>query len=146
MPVLVGKKRMIMNNLADTVLIIFSVAVVVISAIYLKHKIAIDKKAERGDLMAKSEKMVAQAVSPLVYQAEKGGGTGKEKLIFVVTRIFDILDMAHLPHPSLDYIKGQAEKSVQAMKKTQEVIDGSDSSDGQSVATLEEVVKSEQKK
>lgn len=146
MPLLVGKKRMKLNNLADTVLIIFSVAVVVISAIYLKHKIAIDRKAERGDLMAKSEKMVAQAVSPLVYQAEKGDGTGKEKLTFVVTKIFELLDMAHLPHPSLDYIKGQAEKSVQAMKKTQEVIDSSDSGNGQSVAKLEEVVKSEQRK
>lgn len=135
-----------MNSLADTVLIIFCAAIVVISVIYLKHKLEIDKRAERGDLMAKSEKMVAQAVTPLVYQAEKQGGEGEEKLLFTVKGVFDLLDMAHLPHPSLVYIKGEAEKAVQAMKKTQEIINSSDYSDGQSVAKLEEVVKSEQKK
>lgn len=135
-----------LNYVADTALIIFCAAIVVISAIYLKYKVQIDKRAERGDLMAKSEQMVAKAVSPLVYQAEKQGDEGKEKLLFTVKEVLDLLDMAHLPHPSMAYIKGQIEKAVQAMKKTQEIVDSSESSGGQSVAKLEEVVKSEQKK
>lgn len=71
---------MSVNQLLDLAIVVTSVAAVVVASVYAKHKIAIDKKAAQGDLLAKSEKIIAQSVSPLVYQAEKRGGDGEDKL------------------------------------------------------------------
>ena len=38
-----------------------------------------------------------------------------------------ILDLAHLPHPTSQYLSGEIEKAVTAMKQTQGLIDGVDS-------------------
>ncbi|PWF24342.1 phage holin [Lactobacillus johnsonii] len=111
------------SHILDLVLVVTSVAAVVVVSIYAKHKIAIDKKAAQGDLLAKAEKIVAQSVSPLVYQAEKHGGDGEEKLTFVVQDLFLLLDMAHLPHPTMSFVKGMVEKSVTAMKQAQSIAD-----------------------
>lgn len=111
------------SHMLDLVLVATSVVAVVVVSVYAKHKIAIDKKAAQGDLLAKAEKIVAQSVSPLVYQAEKRGGDGEEKLTFVVQGVFLLLDMAHLPHPTMSFVKGMVEKSVTAMKQAQSIAD-----------------------
>ena len=72
------------NHLLDLTIVVTSVVAVIVASIYAKHKIAIDKKAAQGDLLAMSEKIIAQSVSPLVYQAEKRGGAGADKLPVVV--------------------------------------------------------------
>ena len=105
------------SHLLDLMVVAVSVAAVIVASVYAKHKIAIDKKAAQGDLLAKSEKIIAQSVSPLVYQAEKRGGDGEDKLTFVVQGLFLLLDMAHLPHPTMSFVKGMVEKSVTAMKQ-----------------------------
>lgn len=109
------------SHLLDLVLVVTSVAAVIVVSVYTKHKIAIDKKAAQGDLLAKAEKIVAQSVSPLVYQAEKRGGDGEDKLTFVVQGLFLLLDMAHLPHPTTSFVKGMVEKSVLVMKQAQAI-------------------------
>ena len=66
-----GVLNMSFSHILDLVLVATSVVAVVVVSVYAKHKIAIDKKAAQGDLLAKAEKIVAQSVSPLVYQAER---------------------------------------------------------------------------
>lgn len=129
------------SHFLDLSLVAVSVAAVVVVSVYAKHKIAIDKKAAQGDLLAKAEKIVAQSVSPLVYQAEKRGGDGSDKLTFVVQGVLFLLDMAHLPHPSMDYLKGMIEKSVTAMKQTQSIADTVDQPKTTIVGELKEVKK-----
>ena len=65
---------MSINQILDLSLVAVSVALTVIVAIYTKHKIEIDKKAQQGNQLAKAEQIVAKSVAPLVYQAEKEGG------------------------------------------------------------------------
>lgn len=127
------------SHLLDLVLVVTSAAAVVVASVYAKHKIAIDKKAAQGDLLAKSEKIVAQSVSPLVYQAEKRGGDGEDKLTFVVQGLFLLLDMAHLPHPTMSFVKGMVEKSVTAMKQTQAIADTVDKPKTTIVGELKDV-------
>lgn len=129
------------NHLLDLALVAVSVAAVVVVSVYAKHKIAIDKKAAQGDLLAKAEKIVAQSVSPVVYQAEKRGGDGEDKLTFVVQGVFLLLDMAHLPHPTMSYVKGVVEKAVVAMKQTQSIADTVDKPTTTIVGELKEVKK-----
>ena len=111
------------NHLLDLAIVVTSVAAVIVVSVYAKHKIEIDRKAAQGDLLAKSEQLLAQSISPLVYQAEKRGGEGSEKLTWVVESAFLLLDMAHLPHPTIGFVKGLAEKSVTAMKQAQAIAD-----------------------
>lgn len=111
------------SHILDLILVATSVVAVIVVSVYAKHKIAIDRKAAQGDLLAKAEKIVAQSVSPLVYQAEKRGGNGEEKLTFVVQGVFLLLDMAHLPHPTMSFVKGMVEKSVLAMRQAQTIAD-----------------------
>lgn len=127
------------NQLLDLAIVGVSVAAVVVASVYAKHKIAIDKKAAQGDLLAKAEKIVAQSVSPLVYQAEKRGGDGEDKLTFVVQGLFLLLDMAHLPHPTMSFVKGMVEKSVTAMKQTQAISDTIDKPKSTIVSELKDV-------
>lgn len=127
------------SHLLDLMVVAVSVAAVVVASVYAKHKIAIDKKAAQGDLLAKSEKIIAQSVSPLVYQAEKRGGDGEDKLTFVVQGLF--LDMAHLPHPTMSFVKGMVEKSVTAMKQAQSIADTVDRPKTTVVGELREVKK-----
>lgn len=129
------------NQLLDLSIVAVSVAAVVVASVYAKHKITIDKKAAQGDLLAKSEKIIAQSVSPLVYQAEKRGGDGDDKLTFVVQGLFLLLDMAHLPHPTMSFVKGMVEKSVTAMKQTQSIADTVDKPKTTIVGELKEVKK-----
>lgn len=114
---------MTINQIMDLVITISSVALVVIVAIYTKHKVEIDRKAMQGNELAKAEQLVAKTVEPLVYQAEKSGGDGDTKFTQVLNTVLGILDLAHLPHPSSQFIGGEIEKSVAAMKKTQGLID-----------------------
>lgn len=127
------------SHILDLVLVVTSVAAVVVVSVYAKHKIEIDKKAAQGDLLAKAEKIVAQSVSPLVYQAEKRGGDGEDKLTFVVQGLFLLLDMAHLPHPTMSFVKGMVEKSVTAMKQTQVIADTVDKPKTTIVGELKDV-------
>lgn len=114
---------MTINQIMDLVITIASVALVVIVAIYTKNKVEIDRKAMQGDELAKAEQLVAKTVEPLVYQAEKSGGDGDTKFTQVLNTVLGILDLAHLPHPSSQFIGGEIEKSVAAMKRTQNLID-----------------------
>lgn len=127
------------SHLLDLVLVATSVVAVIVVSVYAKHKIAIDQKAAQGDLLAKAEKIVAQSVSPLVYQAEKRGGDGEEKLTFVVQGLFLLLDMAHLPHPTMSFVKGMVEKSVLAMRQAQMVADTVDKPKTTIVGELKDV-------
>lgn len=132
---------MSVNQLLDLSIVAVSVAAVVVASVYTKHKIAIDKKATQGDLLAKAEKIIAQSVSPLVYQAEKRGGDGEVKLTFVVQSLFLLLDMAHLPHPTMSFVKGMVEKAVTAMKQAQSIADTVDKPKTTVVSELKEVKK-----
>lgn len=58
----------------------------------------------------------------MVYQAEKEGGDGAEKFTQVLNGILMLLDLAHLPHPTSQYLSGEIEKAVTAMKQTQGLI------------------------
>lgn len=135
---------MSVNQLLDLAIVVTSVAAVIVASVYAKHKIAIDKKAAQGDLLAKAEKIVAQSVSPLVYQAEKRGGDGEDKLTFVVQGLFLLLDMAHLPHPTMSFVKGMVEKAVTAMKQTQSIADTVDKPNKTITASFDQDTKSEQ--
>jgi LL-H family phage holin len=84
---------------------------------------------------------VAQSVSPLVYQAEKRGGDGEEKLNFVINGIDLLLTMAHLPHPTTSYVKGMVEKAVTAMNQAQSIADTVDKPKTTIVGELKEVKK-----
>ena len=127
------------SHLLDLVLVATSVVAVIVVSVYAKHKIAIDQKAAQGDLLAKAEKIVAQSVSPLVYQAEKRGGDGEDKLTFVVQGLFLLLDMAHLPHPTMSFVKGMVEKAVIAMKQAQSIADTVDKPKTTIVGELKDV-------
>lgn len=127
------------SHMLDLILVVTSVVAVIVVSVYAKHKIAIDKKAAQGDLLAKAEKIVAQSVSPLVYQAEKRGGDGEDKLTFVVQGLFVLLDMAHLPHPTMSFVKGMVEKSVTAMKQAQAIADTVDKPKTTIVGELKDV-------
>ena len=129
------------SHILDLVLVVTSVTAVIVVSVYAKHKIAIDKKVAQGDLLAKAEKIVAQSVSPLVYQAEKRGGEGEDKLTFVVQGLFLLLDMAHLPHPTMSFVKGMVEKAVTAMKQTQSIADTIDKPKTTIVGELKDVKK-----
>lgn len=113
---------MTINQILDLSLVAVSVALTVIVAIYTKHKIEIDRKAQQGNQLAKAEQIVAKSVAPLVYQAEKEGGDGAEKFTQVLNGILMLLDLAHLPHPTSQYLSGEIEKAVTAMKQTQGLI------------------------
>ena len=127
------------SHILDLVLVATSVVAVIVVSVYAKHKIAIDQKAAQGDLLAKAEKIVAQSVSPLVYQAEKRGGDGEDKLTFVVQGVFLLLDMAHLPHPTMSFVKGMVEKAVIAMKQAQSIADTVDKPKTTIVGELKDV-------
>nr|DAJ54860.1 MAG TPA: holin [Caudoviricetes sp.] len=127
------------SHILDLMVVAVSVAAVVVVSVYAKHKITIDKRAEQGDLLAKSEKIIAQSVSPLVYQAEKRGGDGEDKLTFVVQGLFLLLDMAHLPHPTMSFVKGYVEKAVTAMKQAQSIADTVDKPKTTIVSELKDV-------
>ena len=127
------------NHLLDLAIVITSVAAVIVASVYAKHKIAIDKKAAQGDLLAKAEKIVAQSVSPLVYQAEKRGGDGEEKMDFVINGLNLILSLAHLPALPASFLKGLAEKAVVAMKQTQAIADTVDKPKTTIVGELKDV-------
>lgn len=129
------------SHLLDLVLVVTSVAAVTVVSVYTKHKIEIDRKAAQGDLLAKSEQLLAQSISPLVYQAEKRGGEGSDKLTWVVESAFLLLDMAHLPHPTIGFVKGLVEKSVTAMKQAQSIADTVDRPKTTVVGELREVKK-----
>lgn len=129
------------NQLLDLAIVGVSVVAVIVVSVYAKHKIAIDKKAAQGDLLAKAEKIVAQSVSPLVYQAEKRGGDGEDKLAFVVQGLLLLLDMAHLPHPTMSFVKGMVEKSVTAMKQAQAIADTVDKPKTTIIGELKDVKK-----
>ena len=129
------------SHILDLVLVATSVAAVIVVSVYAKHKIAIDRKAAQGDLLAKAEKIVAQSVSPLVYQAEKRGGDGEDKLTFVVQGVLLLLDMAHLPHPTMSFVKGMVEKSVTAMKQAQAIADTVDKPKTTIIGELKDVKK-----
>lgn len=109
--------------IADSVIVVLSVAVTIIFYVYSKNKIVIDKKAMQGDALAKAEKMIANSAKAIVYQTEKEGGSGKDKLLAAFNYLIAILDLAHLPHPSTAYIKGEIEKSVTTMKQTKNFVD-----------------------
>lgn len=111
------------EQIGDMLVVAVSVVIAIIFYVYSKDKIAIDKKAMQGDALAKAEKMVANSAKPIVYQTEKEGGSGKDKLLAAFNYLIDILDLAHLPHPSAAYIKGEIEKSVTTMKQTKNFVD-----------------------
>ena len=108
------------SHLLDLIVVV-SVAAVAIVSFYAKHKIEIDERAAKGDRVAMAQQIVAQAVTPLVYQAEKRGGAGEEKMDFVINGLNLILSLAHLPALPASFLKGLAEKAVIAMKQTQAI-------------------------
>lgn len=129
---------MSINQILDLSLVAVSVALTAIVAIYAKYKIEIDRKAQQGNQLAKAEQIVAKSVAPLVYQAEKEGGDGAEKFTQVLNGILMLLDLAHLPHPTSQYLSGEIEKAVTAMKQTQGLIDTFDGKKITDVATKPE--------
>ena len=111
------------SHLLDLLVVAVSVAAVAIVSFYTKHKIEIDERAAKGDRVAMAQQIVAQAVTPLVYQAEKRGGAGEEKMDFVINGLNLILSLAHLPALPVSFLIGLAEKAVVAMKQTQVISD-----------------------
>lgn len=114
---------MSLGQITDSVIVVLSVVVTIIFYFYSKHKIEIDKKALQGDALAKAEQMIARSAGAIVFQTDKEGGSGQEKLVAAFNALINILDMAHLPHPSTAYIKGEIEKSVTTMKQTKNFVD-----------------------
>ena len=114
---------MSLGQITDLVVVVLSVVVTIIFYFYSKHKIEIDKKALQGDALAKSEQMIAKSAGAIVFQTDKEGGSGQEKLVNAFNYLTAILDMAHLPHPSTAYIKGEIEKSVATMNQTKDLVD-----------------------
>ena len=129
------------SHLLDLMVVAVSVAAVVIVSFYTKHKIEIDERAAKGDRVAMAQQIVAQAVTPLVYQAEKRGGAGEEKMDFVINGLNLILSLAHLPALPASFLKGLAEKAVVAMKQTQSIADTVDKPKTTVVGELREVKK-----
>lgn len=114
---------MSLGQITDLVVVVLSVVVTIIFYFYSKHKIEIDKKALQGDALAKAEQMIAKSAGAIVFQTDKEGGSGQEKLENAFNYLTAILDMAHLPHPSTAYIKGEIEKSVATMKQTKNAVE-----------------------
>lgn len=114
---------MSLGQITDLVVVVLSVVVTIIFYFYSKHKIEIDKKALQGDALAKAEQMIARSAGAIVFQTDKEGGSGQEKLVNAFNYLTAILDMAHLPHPSTAYIKGEIEKSVTTMKQTKNAVE-----------------------
>ena len=100
----------------------------------------------QGDRLAKAEKMIANSASAIVYQTEKDGGSGQEKLVSALNYLIAILDMAHLPHPSTAYIKGEIEKSVTTMKQTKNAVESMQTVTGQYKSVEKTETKKEEKK
>lgn len=132
---------MIFSHLLDLIVVSVSVAAVAIVSFYAKHKIEIDERAAKGDRVAMAQQIVAQAVTPLVYQAEKRGGAGEEKMDFVINGLNLILSLAHLPALPASFLKGLAEKAVVAMKQAQSIADTVDKPKPTVVGELREVKK-----
>ena len=122
---------MSLRQITDLVVVVLSVVVTIIFYFYSKHKIEIDKKALQGDALAKAEQMIARSAGAIVFQTDKEGGSGQEKLVNAFNYLTAILDMAHLPHPSTAYIKGEIEKSVTTMKQTKNAVESMQTVTGQ---------------
>lgn len=137
---------MSLGQITDLVIVVLSVVVTIIFYFYSKHKIEIDKKALQGDALAKSEQMIARSAGAIVFQTDKEGGSGQEKLVSAFNYLTAILDMAHLPHPSTAYIKGEIEKSVTTMKQTKNAVESMQTVTGQYKSVEKTETKKEEKK
>lgn len=137
---------MSLGQITDLVIVVLSVVVTIIFYFYSKHKIEIDKKALQGDALAKAEQMIARSAGAIVFQTDKEGGSGQEKLVAAFNALINILDMAHLPHPSTAYIKGEIEKSVTTMKQTKNAVESMQTVTGQYKPVEKTETKKEEKK
>lgn len=137
---------MSLGQITDLVIVVLSVVVTIIFYFYSKHKIEIDKKALQGDALAKAEQMIARSAGAIVFQTDKEGGSGQEKLVNAFNYLTSILDMAHLPHPSTAYIKGEIEKSVTTMKQTKNAVESMQTVTGQYKPVEKTETKKEEKK
>ena len=137
---------MSLGQITDLVVVVLSVVVTIIFYFYSKHKIEIDKKALQGDALAKAEQMIARSAGAIVFQTDKEGGSGQEKLVNALNYLTAILDMAHLPHPSTAYIKGEIEKSVTTMKQTKNAVESMQTVTGQYKPVEKTETKKEEKK
>ena len=137
---------MSLGQITDLVIVVLSVVVTIIFYFYSKHKIEIDKKALQGDALAKAEQMIARSAGAIVFQTDKEGGSGQEKLVSAFNYLTAILDMAHLPHPSAAYIKGEIEKSVTTMKQTKNAVESMQTITGQYKPVEKTETKKEEKK
>lgn len=137
---------MSLGQITDLVIVVLSVVVTIIFYFYSKHKIEIDKKALQGDALAKAEQMIARSAGAIVFQTDKEGGSGQEKLVSAFNYLTAILDMAHLPHPSTAYIKGEIEKSVTTMKQTKNAVESMQTVTGQYKPVEKAETKKEEKK
>ena len=137
---------MSLGQITDLVIVVLSVVVTIIFYFYSKHKIEIDKKALQGDALAKSEQMIARSAGAIVFQTDKEGGSGQEKLVSAFNYLTAILDMAHLPHPSAAYIKGEIEKSVTTMKQIKNAVESMQTITGQYKPVEKTETKKEEKK
>ena len=137
---------MSLGQITDLVVVVLSVVVTIIFYFYSKHKIELDKKALQGDALAKAEQMIARSAGAIVFQTDKEGGSGQEKLVNAFNYLTAILDMAHLPHPSTAYIKGEIEKSVTTMKQTKNAVESMKTVTGQYKPVEKTETKKEEKK
>ena len=137
---------MSLGQFTDLVVVVLSVVVTIIFYFYSKHKIEIDKKALQGDALAKAEQMIARSAGAIVFQTDKEGGSGQEKRVNAFNYLTAILDMAHLPHPSTAYIKGEIEKSVTTMKQTKNAVESMQTVTGQYKPVEKTETKKEEKK
>ena len=137
---------MSLGQITDLVVVVPSVVVTIIFYFYSKHKIEIDKKALQGDALAKAEQMIARSAGAIVFQTDKEGGSGQEKLVSAFNYLTAILDMAHLPHPSATYIKGEIEKSVTTMKQAKNAVESMQTVTGQYKPFEKTETKKEEKK
>ena len=137
---------MSLGQITDLVVVVLSVVVTIIFYFYSKHKIEIDKKALQGDASAKAEQMIARSAGAIVFQTDKEGGSDQEKLVNAFNYLTAILDMAHLPHPSAAYIKGEIEKSVTTMKQIKNAVESMQTVTGQYKPFEKTETKKEEKK
>ena len=137
---------MSLGQITDLVVVVLSVVVTIIFYFYSKHKIEIDKKALQGDELAKAKQMIARSAGAIVFQTDKEGGSGQEKLVNAFNYLTAILDMAHLPHPSTAYIKGEIEKSVTTMKQIKNAVESMQTITGQYKPVEKTETKKEEKK
>ena len=137
---------MSLGQITDLVVVVLSLVVTIIFYFYSKHKIEIDKKALQGDALAKAEQMIARSAGAIVFQTDKEGGSDQEKLVNAFNYLTAILDMAHLPHPSAAYIKGEIEKSVTTMKQIKNAVESMQTVTGQYKPFEKTETKKEEKK